>query len=118
MYAAEPEPDTVWLYPRYWHGWMLPLKLLLMLFSYSDIRLILLIVHIFLLAGIMMAFKKRNMVLPSVAFVAAIISLYPTTYMISIDYSMCTLVMEVAVLILLTCNKWLESRRGSYIIFL
>lgn len=117
FHTVEPDPDTVWLYPRYWHGWMLGLKLLLMIFSYSDIRILLMIIHIFLLFAIILAFKKRGKILPGIAFVAAIISMVPTTYMISIDFSMSTLIMETAVLILLTCNKYLDSKKGGYLVF-
>ena len=115
--VAYPEPDTVWLYPRYWHGWLLPLKLLLMMFSYTDIRLLLLITHSFLLLGIIMAFRKRNKILPGLAFAAAIISMFPLTYMTSIDYSMCTLVMEIGVFLLLEFNEWFDRKYGRYVMF-
>lgn len=117
FHTVEDDPDTIWLYPRYWHGWMLPLKLLLMLFTYSDIRMLLLITHIFLLFAIILAFKKRGRILAGVTFVAAVISMYPTAYMQSMDYSVCTLIMEIALLLLLNFNKWLDGKRGAYLVF-
>lgn len=114
-HVAEPEPDTVWLYPRYWHGWMLPLKMLLMLFTYSEIRLLLLITHGFLILGIIMAFRRRNMILEGIAFVAAIISMFPSTYMINFDYSMCTFVMELSVFVLVEFNEWFDKKYGRYV---
>lgn len=116
MFVGEPEPDTVWLYPRYWHGWMLPLKLLLMIFSYSDIRLLLFIVHTFLLFAIILAFAKRERILTGIAFAAAVIAMFPTTYMISVDYSMCTLIMEMSMLALVAFNEWFDKKYGRYIV--
>lgn len=75
-------------YGRYWHGYVVPLKTLLLFFDYADIRIFnLLLQGILLLRIIYLLLVSCNMKKYFVAFIAAIFVINPITATLSLQFS-------------------------------
>lgn len=67
------EPNTSLGYARYWHGYLVVLKPLLLLLDYADIRILNMIVQLLLLVWLivsMIEIDRKKYVLPFIAAVA------------------------------------------------
>lgn len=88
-------------YGRYWHGYTVPLKALLLFFDYADIRIFNFIIQgILLLRIIYLLFKSqlKNYFIP---FLAAIFVINPMTAALSLQFSSVYLILLTSVIFLL-----------------
>lgn len=98
-------------YSRYWHGYLVILKPLLLFFNYSEIRLLNSGLQIILFALVICAFtykKKKPYILP---FVLCILSLIPVSVGLSLQYSAVYYISLSAVLTLLLFSDTLKEKQ-------
>lgn len=74
-------------YRRYWHGYLVPLKLLLLFFDYSDIRVLIFFLQNILLFLIIRQLYRIHMEQFEAAFLAAIFVINPLTAALSLQFS-------------------------------
>lgn len=103
-------------YSRYWHGYLVILKPLLMIFDYSNIRLLnsvfqpLLIVFV---AILMYKKKRENYILP---YLVSVLMLSPFTVMLSLQYSTIYYISNISLIVLLLLDDRLKTN-NSYIFY-
>lgn len=87
-------------YPRYWHGYLVFLKPLLLLFSYHDIREVMMTVQFSLAAAIvgLLSYKKQGRFVPP--FIAAWLFMNPLSLSMSMQYNT---IFTLTLLSLLAC---------------
>ena len=100
------------MYSRYWHGWMLPLRLLLIFFSYENIRYISMNAILVLLGLNIYALLKKGLTEYAVAFFAANTFVLPITAMISFEYAFSYYVMMIGNLLLIYKQKFIREKIG------
>ena len=105
-------------YSRYWHGWMLPLRILLLFFSYENIRYIGMNVLLALLIVNFCLLLKFNLKYYAIAFFAAITFVLPISAMISFEYAFIFYIMLINNIILLTCHKKIKKYIGFHVFFM
>lgn len=97
-------------YSRYWHGYLIILKPLLLLFSYNDIRFINTIIQPLLVLSIvylMIKKKKENYIIP---YVISILMISPNTIAKSMQYSTIFYLFNLAMLFMLLYNDKLKNK--------
>lgn len=100
---------TVATYPRYWHGYLLFLKPLLMLFDYQQLRLLNMIAQMFLLFAVLYAMTKRLGLRYAVALLAGVVCLIPPALAMSLQFSTCYYIAMLSILAILRWDTWLQS---------
>ncbi len=101
-------------YGRYWHGYVIPVRLLLRFFNYSQIRSINSFILLFLMSLTLMALRRRlpRMVLP---FALMFLFLAPSAVGRCLEFSGDIYTMLIAALVLLRCSeRQLVGRRIRY----
>ena len=100
-------------YSRYWHGYLLYLKPLLLLFSWEQLAWIELFVHIALLiaVAVLSVRKKFSGIVP--AIVAGLLFMKPELMMVSLTMSVCLLITLAAIIFQLRKGRWL-AEKGWY----
>lgn len=103
---------------RYWHGYLLWLKPLLLFLSYLDIRMLLTIVQGALLAAIIAGLCKRRQEALIPAFLLSLLCITPTATALSMQYStaLCTCLLAMAGLLYLPRKAF--SPQGTAVYFL
>ena len=100
-------PDyTVSGYPRYWHGYQLALKPLLLIFNYQEIRYINMCLQILLIAFVVAIMWKKDMKLYILPYLVTICSLMPASVAISLQFSAVFYLTNISIILLLI---WFES---------
>lgn len=93
-------------YPRYWHGYLVILKPLLLLFDVGDIR----VINMFFMFGILiyiiiyMKESKRNDYIP--LFSVMILLMNPIVLPLSFQFSTVTYIMLLAILVVMKKENW------------
>lgn len=95
-------PTYVTTYPRYWHGYLIILKPLLLFFDFSDIRVLNMTVQFLLivLCIFLMAKTKQSRYVP--AFFTLIVIWNPVTISLSFQNSTCFYITILAIIFLLS----------------
>jgi hypothetical protein len=107
------DTDTMYLhtYARYWHGYLVYLKPLLLLFSWKVVVVIGIVFQIIMmLLLVYMAFRTKN---PGVAAVMAVgfAFMKPLLVLVSLTMSVCWIITLCTVIIMLLCHTKLESKK-------
>lgn len=100
-------------YGRYWHGYLVPLKLLLLFFDYADIRVLNFFVQSLLLFMIIRQLYRIRMEQYAPAFLIMIFVLNPLTAALSLQFSSVyyiVLLSTIWFLHLVECRKVTESK--------
>lgn len=92
-------------YSRYWHGYQLVLKPLLMFFNYQEIRYLNICLQFLLMFGIAVELVKRKMKIYIFPYLFMIFSLMPVSIGLSLQFSSIFYIANIAVFVLL---KWWE----------
>ena len=103
-------------YARYWHGYLLFLKPLLLFFSLSDIRMLNGALQLVLACAVLLtAFRKRGLrlVLP---LGLAILAINPVSAALSMQYSSIYYLTLLSVLVMLCSESW--DKKWGYLVFL
>lgn len=113
------EQDRGKTYGRYWHGYIVILKPLLVLFNYSRIRWINTFVSCVLIALILLGFYKRFANYKyAICFMGAIIFLNPIVMRISLQFNTVFYVIMVEYIVALYFGKQLEEKGYFKYLFL
>lgn len=103
-------------YARYWHGYLLFLKPLLLFFSLSDIRMMNAALQLILAAGVLLlAFRKRGLRL-ALPMGLALLVLNPVSTALSMQFSSIYYLTLLGLLIMLLAESW--DRSWGYLVFL
>lgn len=92
-------------YTRYWHGYLVFLKPILLFFDLAEIRLLNLTLLSSLLLGIAYLLFKKNKGEYMIALGIAMLSIYPTGIYMSLSHSICIFIMLASMLIYLKFDK-------------
>lgn len=105
-------------YARYWHGYELWLRPLLILTDYPGIRRINLVLQLLLTACVIGLLFKRNMKALVVPYLLMWGILLPPTLWRSMQYSSIFYVMTASVLSLLLHDRWWRQENRAWLLFL
>ena len=103
-------------YARYWHGYLLFLKPLLLFFSLSDIRMMNAAFQLILAAGVLLlAFRKQGLRL-ALPMGLALLVINPISTALSMQFSSIYYLTLLGLLIMLLTESW--DRSWGYLVFL
>lgn len=103
-------------YPRYWHGYLIYLKPLLMLFGIPGIRVINFILQFMLLITVMIFMSEKLGKAYAIAFALAVLIIDPVSAAICLTYSDVYYILLLTMLIMLSKNDFLV--RGNRYCFM
>lgn len=117
-YLSQGQADRVGSYERYWHGYLVILKPLLLVMSYQGIRWLngILFVCVFLL--MIRGFLKRGMKKGCIAFLFAVASLFPMAIPYSLQFSSVYYIGMLSCLVVLYRYEFLEEKGNWMYLFL
>lgn len=112
------EADGFSYYDRYWHGYMLYLKPLLLVMDYGDIRMFNMIIqlNLLLLLSVEMVKKKLHIYIPALILTLAVLN--PTAISMSLQFSAIYYIILISLIILLRYKDILIKDDKLYIFFL
>lgn len=100
-------------YTRYWHGFLVLLRPLLMVFSYADLRVLMCMAQMILFALLLVTLTRQNRMKLIIPFVTVILTIAPTGTLVSLQYFSSYALMMLGVLAVLYGDEWL-SRNERY----
>ena len=103
---------------RYWHGYLVVLKPLLLFLSYQDIRMVNMIVQGGLLAWLLCLMCERGLKRYLPALTVAILALTPFVMPLNMHYSVVYLIALLGMIAMLQWPGWIEGKLGSSMLFL
>lgn len=113
---VEPVGERVGGYARYWHGWLLALRFLLMFFSYDDIRFIGVIFQYALMIYLFLLMQKRQISDHAIGLFAALMIICPIASCISMEYTFIFYISMIAnIFILHFHEKFYQNKLYPYI---
>lgn len=115
-YLDGKKMDQISTYARYWHGYLVILKPLLLILNFQEIRLLNGIVMAILTLLTLGRMSMRNMRSGMVAFVLAVASLFPVALPLSLQFSSVYYIGVTACLIILWKYDWIENM-GKWLYF-
>lgn len=104
-------------YARYWHGFLVILRPLLLVLGYADIRMLMCSVQMLAYAAIvasLMTMHKKELVIP---FFAVMMTFSPMGTMISMQYFASFAVMTLGILAVLHYDAWLKQGARYFYFF-
>ncbi|MCD8241544.1 MAG: hypothetical protein LUD73_03895, partial [Lachnospiraceae bacterium] len=117
-YLTEGGAEEEDSYARYWQGYLLFLKPLLLFLNLGQIRILNGIVAALLTLAILLLLCRRGMQRGAVAYLLAILALFPVTIPFSLQFSTCFYVGSLAVLAVLAGYDRLEQNQSWPYLFL
>lgn len=103
-------------YPRYWHGYLVALKPLLCIFSYSQIKILNIILQIGLLIILCKEIGKQLGIKYNICFLGALLMFFPFVIPFCMQYSTAIYVMLISSIIYLRhFEYWSQSNRCLYL---
>ena len=116
-YLEGKEMQWVIPYARYWHGFLVILRPLMLMLGYADIRMLMCAAQMLAYAAIiaaLMAKNKKELVVP---FFAVMMTLSPMGTMLIMQYFTSFAVMALAALFVLYLDAWLKQDARYYYFF-
>lgn len=112
-------PDNIAEYTRYWHGYMLYLKPLLLFMDYADIRMLNMMIQVILLLILIKELLDKQLKQFLFPFAMSLILLNPAAAAMSLQFSsIYYLVLISMILILRNHEKWRSKKRYPYVFFI
>lgn len=106
-YLTSKESSQESEYARYWHGYLLYLKPLLLFLNYIQIRMVNGCIQLILAIWILYKFISQGMKRGAVAYVLAVLSMFPMVFPYSLQFSSVFYIGNIALLIVLKkYKKW------------
>lgn len=105
-------------YPRYWHGYLVVLKPLLLITSFNSIRLLNSALQLLLVGYIVLMLSKRATYSTAMAYLLSLPFMFYVSTYASLSLSVCFYVMNLAVLFQLRWEQQLFEGNGYGIFFL
>lgn len=96
------------MYARYWHGYLVYLKPLLMVFDWSQIVVLGVVLQLCLMAVLIICSVRRGQAGVGIATVAGFLFMKPTLVLISLDMSVCWIITLGALLTMVLKHEKLE----------
>ena len=115
-YVDKKDYTSTKKYPRYWHGYHVVLKPLLLLFSYKTIRIINLCVQISLVVFSCVLMKIKGLMHIIIPYIISYLMLMPVALAFSLQFSACFLIFSIGNIVILLLSNVLE--RYVFYIFL
>lgn len=116
--AGKDETITSGPIARYWHGYLVVLKPLLMVMSYLDIRMLMMMAQSVLLAAVIAGLCKKNLAKLIAPFLLSLLCVTPSVTGFSLQFSTALYTMLIAMIALLYLPKKWFSLHGQMIFFL
>ena len=88
-------------YERYWHGYLVILKPLLMIFTYQDLIYLNMVLCVLLMAWLLIEFYKYSQAKYLVPYVSIVILSVPISIILCLDLSVCFYIAAIATLLIL-----------------
>lgn len=119
-YAWENQvPDGEEEYSRYWHGYMLWLKPLLLFLDYADLRILNMMLQVFLLLWLVKELVEKGQKRYLLPFGMAVAVLNPAAAAMSLQFtSIYDIVLISMILMLRRHEKWETGKKYPYLFFL
>lgn len=114
---GENRAGFIYNYFRYWHGYLLFLKPMLLFFNVSDIKVIAMMLQFFLIAGTLSMLKKENTVLATL-FAVVVLFINPITTAISFQLASIFNISLLTMIIMLKYRVFFNARQCWWILFL
>lgn len=99
-------------YSRYWHGYMVVLRPLLMLYDYWQIRYLLMFTFFLLFVMAFRQIDRKLGLVPAIAFALSIVACHIVTLAVSMQYVSVFLIVFISIILLLETGKQ-KARRWS-----
>lgn len=112
-----PQPREV-EYSRYWHGYLVILKPLLLLTSFNAIRLLNSAIQLILVGLIVMALAKKNAHNTGIAYLFSLPFMFYVSTYASLSLSICFYIMNIAILLQLKFDRQLIAKNSYGLFFL
>lgn len=111
---VDNESISFWSYGRYWHGYLVFLKPLFTIFSYSQIRYLNVLFQVGLIAAICVALTKRGLARLCLPIVLVWYLLCPPAVMMSLQFSSVFYIAFGACLLIILFHKHFEKKGYPY----
>ena len=98
-------------YSRYWHGYLVYLKPLLLVFSWSQLVVLGVILQIVLMITVFVVSIKKGNAGVSVAMLLGFLFMKPILVLISLTMSVCWIITLAALLVMLLCHNKIEEKK-------
>lgn len=118
--AAQLEGEELpWVigYTRYWHGFLVVLRPLLLLFSYADIRMLISSVQMILFALFLVCLIQKDRTELVLPFLAVVLTLSPTGTMISMQFFSVYAITMLGLMAVLNQDAWLSQGARYFYLF-
>ena len=96
-------------YGRYWHGYLIPLRLLLLFFDLQEIRMINTGVHLSLIMILLLSMYKKGFLRYIPAFTVMYVALFPPALMLSMQFSSIFYISIISAIVLLHSGEGKED---------
>jgi hypothetical protein len=116
-YLEEPDGYKEVEYTRYWHGYLIILKPLLLFFSYADLRVLNMILDILLMFLIFNTLKDMGFKREAWGYIVAVLFIMPVVIPLSIQFSVMFYLTNIALWILLKKYDQLVNKNGMILYF-
>jgi len=110
--------DSISSYDRYWHGYLIILKPLLIIFSYSDVRVINSIVQPLIVLAVAILMMKRNKEKYILPYFISVLVISPMTIAKSLQYSTVFYLFNISMIVMLLYNDKLKEKNRYTLFFL
>ena len=105
-------------YPRYWHGWLLPLRLSLCFFNYSGIRMMNVVILTALFALTVIGIERSKHRETLVPFLISFVILMPIALPLCMAYMISTCIALTASILLLLYHDRIDALIGAPLFFM
>ncbi len=120
QYAWENKtPDNIVEYSRYWHGYMIWLKPLLLLLDYADIRMLNMMLQVLLLFILLKELTEKQMKSYLLPFAMSLIILNPAATAMSLQFSSIYYLILISMILILKYHALFSNKkRYTYLFFI
>ncbi len=109
--GADVSEMNLHTYARYWHGYLVYLKPLLLFLSWKQVIYFGVLIQLVLMAAVVYAAFRRKCMEIAAALACGLLFMKPLLVLISLTMSVCWIITLAALLFILICHEQLESRR-------
>lgn len=109
--GADAEGMYLHEYSRYWHGYLVYLKPLLLLFNWEQLTVMGVLLQMLLMVVVAVLSVKKKQTGVAVAMAAGFLFMKPLLVLVSLDMTVCWVITLAALVFLLLGNGWLEGKR-------
>lgn len=113
-YKYGKEFDSTIMYGRYWNGYLVYLKPLLVFLDYSAVRVLNIIIQSLLVAAIIILLVRRGKAELIVPYLLSILMVMPFAIVLNIQQSTCYTILNLGIIAILLSEKHLD-KKGLYI---